>query len=93
MVLIKKPRRFKAVKMKSGKGFIVKRKAKKIHTCKICFKDIEINGEYYQLNYYGSNYKSCICENCWKGIKLYADNKREYDESYQALAWDGGAYE
>lgn len=70
----------KARKMKSGEGYIVKRKARKLHFCEECESSIEPNEEYYQLNYYGSMKLYPICENCWRGDKLSAKNNNIYND-------------
>lgn len=81
----------KRVYFRNGKGFVVKRKAKKIHICHACLKKIMINTEYYQLNYYSEDthkfgYTYPICEECWSGVKLNSENKRKYNEDLDEYA-------
>ncbi len=77
----------KAKKMKGEKGYIVKRKARLNHECK-CGRTIVPNEEYYQLNYYGSGKKYCVCEDCWEGEELLAKNPSKYKDTDKS-AFDG----
>ena len=78
----------KALKIKHStyREYIVKRRAKVLHYCSECGKDIVPGEEYYQDNFaplFGiggfrimlqdqSWTQKKICENCWKGVKLVA---------------------
>jgi len=71
----------KAKKFKSEKGYVVKRKAKLNHVCRICGETIRVNEEYYQLRYYDLRITYPICESCWSGKPLSAKNKAIYQET------------
>jgi len=71
----------KAVKWKSGKGYTVKRRARKTHECHKCGQTILPNEEYYQLNYYEGTRTYPICENCWTGPKLSARHISKYKDT------------
>jgi hypothetical protein len=73
----------KAIRWKSGEGYTVKRRARKIHECTQCDRDILANEEYYQLNYYKGTRTYPICEKCWKGPKLSAQHKTKYRKTYE----------
>ena len=71
----------KAIKWKSGKGYTVKRLARKSHECHKCGRDISPNEEYYQLNYYEGNRTYPFCEDCWTGPKLSAQTKAKFKDT------------
>lgn len=82
----------KARKFKSEKGYVVKRKAKLNHVCRICGKVIKPNEEYYQLRYYGFRVTYPICKGCWSGEQLSAKNKAFYKETEEFASEGRGDY-
>ena len=68
--------------------FVVKRKARKTHTCDECRKIIKVNDEYYADTFGGEHnprragghqyYTHKVCSECWKGKNLQANNNRVY---------------
>ena len=70
---------------KSLKGnFVVKRKARLSHECSKCESDISVNEEYYSVTYAdedGIFHTVTICEDCWSGNELSAENPRTYKEN------------
>lgn len=70
----------KAIKWQGGKGYTVKRRARKNHECTKCGRIIETNEEYYQLNYYEGTRTYPICDNCWTGPKLSAQHQTKYED-------------
>ena len=64
-------------------NIVVKRKAREPHFCSQGGEEIEINSEYYNINYkidYGSWGSMKICDLCWHGEPLSAKNKKRYKD-------------
>lgn len=60
---------------------MVKRKARKTHECNDCGCMIYVNEEYYVITYKGDDFgfhTAKLCEGCWSGKELSANNKIVY---------------
>jgi transcription elongation factor Elf1 len=74
----------KYFKSKSG-SHVNKRKARIYHECSDCGCSIQVNEEYYVITYideYEEFHTIKVCENCWKGSQMDANNPRTYNKPW-----------